>query len=345
MDATGRAGMFTPLSAAEVAYSLVHQTSATPDPIPAQELDLLLEPIWAQDSLIDTDSLDLVFPSDEAIIEAMTGPDKPWDGLHHRSYFLPELHRIEAGEFTITMTGDQPCPINLLATQDIYAEGNMATIAEMIPINISRTPGVVENVFVGVDCSPEEIQIYMDLFKEFHDVFAWSYKEMPGIDPKIVEHEITTYPDAKPVRQKLRPVNPRKAATIKAEVEKLLKEGFIYPIHLTEWVSNPVPVDKKQGTIRVCTDFRDLNKACPKDNYPTPFIDQIIDECAVVKPFHSWMVSRAITKSKSNPRTNTKRHSFVHGVHSPIEKCLLVSRTLERLSSGTCLLRFMTSNI
>ena len=50
--------------------------------------------------------------------------------------------------------------------------------------------------------------------------------------------------------------------------------------HLTEWVSNPVPVDKKQGTIRVCIDFRDLNKACPKDNYPTPFIDQITDECA-----------------------------------------------------------------
>ena len=44
-----------------------------------------------------------------------------------------------------------------------------------------------------------------------------------------------------------------------------------------EWVSNIVPVDKKQGTIRVCIDFRDLNKACPKDNFPTPHIDQIID--------------------------------------------------------------------
>ena len=57
----------------------------------------------------------------------------------------------------------------------------------------------MNNVFVGADCSLEEIQIYTDLFKEFHDVFAWSYEEMPGIDPKIVEHEITTYPDAKPV--------------------------------------------------------------------------------------------------------------------------------------------------
>jgi hypothetical protein len=143
----------------------------------------------------------------------------------------------------------------------------------------------VENIFVGADCSPEEIQIYTDLFKEFRDVFAWSYEEMPGIDPKIVEHEITTYPDAKPIRQKLHPVNPKKAAAIKIEVEKLLKAGFIYPIHLTQWVSNLVSVNKKQGTIRVCTDFRDLNKACPKDNFPTPFIDQIIDECAGCEAF------------------------------------------------------------
>jgi hypothetical protein len=197
MEATRHAGMSSPLSADEVAYSMVQQTSAMPDPIPAPELDPPFEPIWAQNSLVDTDSLDLVLPSDEAIIEAMNGPDKPWEDLHHRSYFLPELQRIEKGEFTITMTGEQPCPINLLATKDIYAEGNMATIAETLPINISRTPGVVENVFVGADCSPEEIQIYTDLFKEFRDIFAWSYEEMPGIDPKIVEHEIITYPDAK----------------------------------------------------------------------------------------------------------------------------------------------------
>jgi hypothetical protein len=65
-------------------------------------------------------------------------------------------------------------------------------------------------------------------------VFSWSYEEMPRIDPRIVEHDIRTYPDAKTVRKRLRVVNPRKAPAIKAEVEKLLNAGFIYPVPLTE---------------------------------------------------------------------------------------------------------------
>jgi hypothetical protein len=170
MDETGHSGMSMPLSAAEVVYSLVQQASANPDPTPARELDPLPEPNWAQDSLATTDSLDLVLPSDEAVIEAMTSPDKPWDDLHHRSYFLPKLRRIKAGDFTMTMTGDRSFHTNPLATHTIYAEGNMATMFEMISINISRTSGVIDNVFVGAYSSPEE---------------------MPGIDPQRVYHELT----------------------------------------------------------------------------------------------------------------------------------------------------------
>ena len=99
---------------------------------------------------------------------------------------------------------------------------------------------------------------------------------MLGIDPSIVVHEIKTYQGAKPVRQKLCSTHPKKIVSIKEEVEKLLKYGFIYPVPLTKWVSNLVPVAKKQGTIHVYVDYRDLNKACPKDKYPMPFIDQII---------------------------------------------------------------------
>ena len=87
------------------------------------------------------------------------------------------------------------------------------------------------------------------------------------------------YPDVKLVCQRLCAIHPKKIAAIKAEVEKFLHAGFIYPVPLTEWVSNIVPVMKKQGTIRVCVDYRDVNISCLKENYPTPFIEQIIDDC------------------------------------------------------------------
>jgi hypothetical protein len=168
------------------------------------------------------------------------------------------------------------CPF---PTQSVFIEGNILNMSNTIPINISSNLNIIKKIMIGADYSPQEIEIYMTLFKEYRVIFSWSYEEMPGIDPWIVEHEIKTYPNVKPVRQKLRPINPRKAPVIKVEIEKLLKAGFIYPVTLTEWVSNPVVVNKKEGKIRVCTDFRDLNKALPKDNYPMPFIDQILDNC------------------------------------------------------------------
>jgi hypothetical protein len=165
MEGTGNHGMDMHLSVTKVAYSIVQQASFDPDSTPAQELDPVLEPIWAQCSLANTDSLDLVLLSDETIFEALTSPDRTWDDLHHRSYFLPELRRIEGGEFTLTMTRDRAFPINPLAMHDVYAEGNMETIAKTIPIDISRTPCIMENIFIGADFFPEEIRIYIDLFK------------------------------------------------------------------------------------------------------------------------------------------------------------------------------------
>ena len=164
--------------------------------------------------------------------------------------------------------------------QDTNFEGNLCNITQTNPIDISTKPSTIKHVHVEQNCSADESEAYRALFKEFCDIFAWSYDEMPGIDPCIVEHEIKTYPNAKPVRQCLRVMNPRKAPAIKVEIEKLLKAGFIYPIPLMEWVSNPILVDKKQGAIHICTNFHDLNHACPKDNFSTPFIDHILDECA-----------------------------------------------------------------
>ena len=72
-----------------------------------------------------------------------------------------------------------------------------------MPVDISVKLGVLKNIFIEQNSSPEEVKTYMALFKEFRDVFAWTYEEIPGIDPSIVVHEIKTYPDAKLILQKL----------------------------------------------------------------------------------------------------------------------------------------------
>lgn len=77
----------------------------------------------------------------------------------------------------------------------------------------------------------------------------------------------------------MRFINPNKASTIKAKKEKLLRVGFIYLVSLNEWVSNPILVNKKQSTIHICNNFCDFKKVCPKGNYPTSFIDQVIENC------------------------------------------------------------------
>ena len=84
------------------------------------------------------------------------------------------------------LAGDVDTPINPLPREGMFVEGNMANISTTIPINISVNPNIVKNVDISANFSPEEIAIYTALFKEFHDVFSWSYEEMPGIDPSIV---------------------------------------------------------------------------------------------------------------------------------------------------------------
>ena len=90
-------------------------------------------------------------------------------------------------------------PINPLPKEGVFVKGNITNISTTILINISTKPNVVENDHTGANCSLEEVSIYNSLFKEFHDVFSWSYEDIPGINPSIVDHEICTYPDAKPV--------------------------------------------------------------------------------------------------------------------------------------------------
>ncbi|XP_047331653.1 uncharacterized protein LOC124935248 [Impatiens glandulifera] len=103
---------------------------------------------------------------------------------------------------------------------------------------------------------------------------------MSGIDPEIIQHRIPLYEDAKPVKKKLRRMKVDIVDKIKEEVQKQLDAGFLKVVDYPEWIANVVPAAKKNGKIRVCVDYRDLNKASPKDSFPLPHIDGLVDHSA-----------------------------------------------------------------
>jgi hypothetical protein len=94
----------------------------------------------------------------------------------------------------------------------------------------------------------------------------------------VIEHKIPLKEEAKPFRQKLRHINPILLPVMEREVKKLLDAQIIVPLRYSEWVSNLVPVRKKSGEIRLCVDFRNLNRSSKKDNYPLPKMEHILQK-------------------------------------------------------------------
>ena len=116
--------------------------------------------------------------------------------------------------------------------------------------------------------------------RDNQDVFAWSHKDMPGIDPVIMVHKLNVSPTFSPIWQKKRVFAQERDKAITEEVRKLLEANFIREVYYPNWLANVVMVKKDNGKWRMCVDFTDLNKACPKDNYPLLRIDTLVDSTA-----------------------------------------------------------------
>ena len=100
---------------------------------------------------------------------------------------------------------------------------------------------------------------------------------MPWLDPGLVVHTLNVDPEAKPVAQPARIFHTEIEGQIVKEVQKLLAAGFIKPIQHPHWLSNIVPEKKKNIQIRCCVNFKNLNKAHSKDEFPLPNKDLLID--------------------------------------------------------------------
>ena len=109
------------------------------------------------------------------------------------------------------------------------------------------------------------------------DIFAWSHEDMPEINPSIMNHQLNVSPSFLPVRQRKRVSTQEKDNAIVEEVRKLLDASFIREVFYLGWLANVVMVKKANGMWRMCVDFTDLNKACPKDSCPLPQIDLLVD--------------------------------------------------------------------
>ncbi|RVW69262.1 Transposon Ty3-G Gag-Pol polyprotein [Vitis vinifera] len=110
---------------------------------------------------------------------------------------------------------------------------------------------VAEEIHIAptLEFSNDERDGLAQLLRSYLDVYAWSYEDMSGLDPSIVNEEI----------------------------QKQLSIGFLSMVEYPEWLANVIPISKNEGKVRVCVDFRDLNKASPNDDFSLPHIDMLVD--------------------------------------------------------------------
>jgi len=129
---------------------------------------------------------------------------------------------------------------------------------------------------------------------------------MPGIDPDFLCHRLTMDPKVRSFRQRRRKFNEERRQVIKEETKKLLSVGHIREIQYPEWLANVVLVKKANGKWRMCVDFIDLNKACPKDSYPLPSIDALVDSASGCKMLSFLNGFSGYNQIKMHPKDKSK---------------------------------------
>ena len=117
----------------------------------------------------------------------------------------------------------------------------------------------------------------IDFLRKKIDVFTWNAYEALGVDPDLICHNLNINPSIPPKRQPPRLLSKEHSNVFREEVFKFKRAGAIKEVFYLEWLANMVVVKKKSGKWGVCVDFTDLNKACPKDPFSLPWIDQLVD--------------------------------------------------------------------
>jgi hypothetical protein len=144
---------------------------------------------------------------------------------------------------------------------------------------------VEQKVLLGSQLSEEQEKTLIRFLFNNKDVFAWSANDLCGVNRNrdVIEHSRNVDPSFRPKKQRLRKMSDDKAEGARNEVKRLLSAGVIREVKYPEWLANTVMVKKANGKWRMCIDFTDLNKACPKDKFSLPRIDSLVDAAASSK--------------------------------------------------------------
>ena len=134
--------------------------------------------------------------------------------------------------------------------------------------------------YIGSKLMKNLINSLTNFLRQNKDVFTWKQADMGGIDPTVITHRLNVSLSFKPAKQKRRGFTPERQKAINEEVRKILQAGAIREVEYPEWLANVVLVKKANDKWRLCIDFTDINRACPKDSFSLQRIDLIVDATA-----------------------------------------------------------------
>jgi hypothetical protein len=180
--------------------------------------------------------------------------------------------------------------VHCLTTQRKVFEGTRPVADEKVNAQLQSNDGMKavpldpvmpkQTVVISKDLTSRDEEKLISCLSRNKDIFAWSALDLVRVSRTIIEHGLGIDPSVCPKKQRLRKMSKEKIEAAKAEVHRLLEANFIEPITYPTWLANVVMVQKKSGKWRMCIDFTSLNKAYPKDNFPLPRIDKIVDSAA-----------------------------------------------------------------
>jgi len=216
-------------------------------------------------------------PVEASRTEATPREDAPLEEAHREASPMEEVSEEATPE-----TPDRATPVE----EDRRNESRAESVRD-------RRPQPVDNVVerqiggkvfkLGRLLSLEEQDEVATVISRHLDAFVWTAADMSGINPDFLCHHLTMDAKVRLLRQRRRKFNKEQCLVVKEETQKLLSAGHIREIQYPEWLANVVLVKKANGKWRMCVDFTDLNKACPKDSYPLPNIDALVDNASGCK--------------------------------------------------------------